>query len=222
VASATGLELVSTVAHELQTPLAAVRGAVTALRERAELDDATRDRLLAVIDGAAAQMARLVDDLLAAGRLEAGRPAVHVTRCDARLVADAVVAAAREHLREGVSLRVRAVAGLPDAVADPDRLRQVLANLVDNAVKHARGSVEVRLAEEAGRIRLTVSDDGPGIQEEDRERIFERFERGAETTPGTGLGLYLARELVAAMGGALSLESEVGKGSAFTVELSVA
>ncbi len=222
---ASDLELVSTVAHELQTPLAAIRGAVGALRRRGpDLDDGTRDRLLAVIDEAAAQLGRLVDDLLAAGRLEGRRLAVEVTRCDAVAVADAVVAAARAHLPEGVSLRLEAAGGLPPVAADPSRLRQVLANIVDNALKHSPrgGVVEVRLRPADGRLRIAVADEGPGIPPGEHERIFERFVRGSERAPGMGLGLYLARELVRAMDGSIRVESEPGRGATFTVELPLA
>lgn len=222
--SANDLELVSTVAHELRTPLAAVRGAVAALRQRGhELDDDTRDRLLGVIDEAAAQLGRLIDDLLAAGRLEGRRLAVEVTRCDAFTIADAVVAAARAHLPEGVSLRLEATAGLPPVAADPARLRQVLANLVDNAIKHSPrgGEVEVRLRLTEERLQIAVTDEGPGIPVAEQGRIFERFYRGSDRASGMGLGLYLARELVGAMDGRIAVESEPGRGATFTVELPI-
>lgn len=221
----TELELVSTVAHELQTPLAAVRGAVGALRRRGpDLDEETRDRLLGVIDDAAAQLGRLVDDLLAAGRLERRRLPVEVTECDAAAAADAVVTAARAHLPEGVSLRLTTPGDLPPVAADPARLRQVLANLVDNALKHSPrgGEVEVRLREAHGRLRIAVADEGPGIPPAKQERIFERFYRGSERAPGMGLGLYLARELAQAMEGTITVESEPGRGATFTVELPLA
>lgn len=221
---ATAPELVSAVAHELQTPVAAVKGAVTALRGDQELDEETRARLLSVIAGAADQLGRLVEDLLLAGRLEAGRLPIAVGRCDAFAVAKGVVEAARAAGPPGVSLRLSAVAGLPAVAADPDRLAQVVANLVDNAVKHSAtgGAIEVRLERAGGRLRLSVSDEGPGIPPEERQAIFEAFHRGRTSAPGTGLGLYLARELAVAMGGTLAVDSEVGRGSTFTVELPLA
>jgi signal transduction histidine kinase len=100
----------------------------------------------------------------------------------------------------------------------------VLSNLVDNAVKHSPrgGTVVVRLDEAQDRLRLAVVDEGPGIPPAERERIFERFYRGSSTAPGLGLGLYLARELVHAMGGSIQVESEPGRGATFTVELPLA
>lgn len=224
VASATSLEFVSAVAHELQSPVAAVKGAAATLLGSPELDDETRERLLSVIGDAASQLGRLVDDLLLAGRLEAGRLPIRVTGCDAFPVAESAVEAARAAAPEGVSIRLSAVAGLPNVAADPERLRQVIANLVDNAVKYSSrdGIVEVRLQETRGRLRLTVSDEGPGIAPEEQERIFERFHRGGTGGPGTGLGLYLARELVVAMAGRISVESKPEQGATFTVELPLA
>jgi signal transduction histidine kinase len=223
--SATDLELVSTVAHELRTPVAAVRGAVAALQSHGgELDAQSRERLLGVIADAAAQLGRLVDDLLATGRLETDRLPVDVRACDVFSVTDAAVAAARTHLPEGVSLRLEATAGLPQAAADPDRLRQVIENLVDNAVRHSPrgGTIEVRLEADDGRLTVAVADEGPGIPPAEHERVFERFYRGTSASPGLGLGLYLARELVDAMGGRIRVESEPGAGATFTVELPLA
>jgi signal transduction histidine kinase len=221
---ASRLELVASVAHELKTPVAAVRGAVAALRDEPELDDETRERLLAVVDGAAGQLERLVDDLLLAGRLEAQRLPVEIVRCDAHEIAARVVEAARASAPAETSIELSAPIGLPDAAADPERLRQALANLVGNAVAHASatGRVRVVLAEAAGRMRIDVADDGPGIPPEDQERVFERFQRGRTGAPGSGLGLYLARGLAEAMRGSLSLESEPGRGSTFTLELPLA
>ncbi len=217
--------LVSEVVHELQTPLAAISGAVGALRDPdASVDAETRARLLRVIADAAGQLQGLVDDLLLAGRLGAGRLPLEIAPCDAAAVADAVAAAARAHLPAGVELTVDAPPGLPPVAADPERLRQVLANLVSNAVTHAAREVRVTLAEAGGRVRISVSDDGTGVPPESRERIFEPFERGpvSRPGPGTGLGLYLARSLAVAMGGTLTLDDVPGPGATFTVDLPTA
>ena len=218
------LELVASVAHELKTPVAAVRGAVAALRGDQEVDEETRERLLAVVDDAAAQLERLVDDLLLAGRLDSERLPVEIVPCDAHEIAARVVEAARATLPPGGSIELSAPIGLPEAAADPERLRQVLANLVGNAVAHASGSgrVSVTLDETDGRLRIAVSDDGPGIPLEDQERVFERFQRGRTGASGSGLGLYLARGLAGAMGGTLALESARDRGSTFTLELPLA
>jgi signal transduction histidine kinase len=219
VASATTPGAISGVAHELQTPIAAVRGAAAALR-RPDLDDETRDRLLAVVEDAAAALSRLVDDLLDAGRLDRGSLAIRLGPVDAVAVAAAVVDSAVA--ARGGAVALVAPAGPPPSVrADPGRLRQALANLVDNAVRYSPpgGPVEVRVESARGRVRIAVSDAGPGIPAADRERVFQPFVRLASGTAGTGLGLYLARELVRAMGGELSLEPGAAGGATFTIEL---
>jgi len=229
---ATSLELVSAVAHDLKPPIAAVRGAVSALRERRELDAATRDRLLAVIADSADQLGLLVDDLLAAGQLESGRLQVDLCACDAAELVAAVLEGARASAPASLRLTRTVARSLPAVHADPTRLRQVLANLVDNAVRHAgpAGSVEVSLGAREDTVLITVCDDGPGVAPEDLERIFERHERGYAAAhgsgyaaaQGSGLGLYLARGLTEAMGGTLRVESEPGQRTTFAVELATA
>lgn len=215
--------LVSEVVHELQTPLAAIAGAVGALRDpAASVDASTRARLLGVIADAVGQLQALVDDLLLAGRLGAGRLPLEIAPCDAAAVADAVAAAAGAHLPAGIELAVGAPPGLPAVAADPERLRQVLANLVSNAVAHADRNVRLTLAASGVHVRISVSDDGPGVPPGSRERIFEPFERGPSAYPGTGLGLSLARGLAVAMGGTLTLDDAAGPGATFTVALPAA
>ncbi|MCC6222922.1 MAG: HAMP domain-containing histidine kinase [Thermoleophilia bacterium] len=215
--------LVSTVAHELQAPLAAIRGAIGALRDPAAgLGGEARERLFRVIADGADQLQGLVDDLLVAGRLGAGRLPLEIGPCDAAVIARDVVEAAGAHLRPGVRLSLDAPAPLPAVAADPERLRQVLANLVSNATKHAAAGVRVSLAGAGDRVRVSVADDGPGVPAEARERIFEPFERLPGAPPGTGLGLHLARGLAAAMGATLTLDDAPGPGAAFTLDLPAA
>jgi two-component system sensor histidine kinase KdpD len=135
------------------------------------------------------------------------------------VVARAVAEAARASYPDR-SIRLEAAEGLPPAVADPGRLRQVLANLVDNALIHGDGAVELAVEEAEGLIRIAVTDAGPGIPAEQRERIFEPYARLADAAvPGSGLGLYLARELVTGMGGSLSVTEAPSGGATFTVSL---
>jgi two-component system sensor histidine kinase KdpD len=222
VASATTPGAISGVAHELRTPIAAVRGAASALR-REGLDEGTRDRLLAVIEDAVGELSRLVDDLLDAGRLDAGALAVEPGPVDvveaARGVVEAAVAAT------GAAIELIPPAGEPPvARADAGRLRQAVANLVDNAVRYSPpGSpVEVRVERTVDGVRIAVADSGPGIPTADRDRIFEPFVRLSSGTAGSGLGLYLARELARAMGGELRLAASGNGGSTFAIDLPAA
>ena len=219
--NATPSELVSAVAHELQAPIAAVKASSRALLGGNELDPETRRRLLAVISDAAEQLGRLAEDLMLVSHLGSEAFRVETVPCDAVPVAGGVVESARAAAPADRSLTLSATDGLPLVLADPGRLRQVLVNLVENAVKHSRegGLVDVRLSESGGIVRITVSDEGPGIPEQEQGRIFDRFQRGSTEAPGSGLGLYISRELVTAMGGTIHVESEPGRGARFVVEL---
>lgn len=217
-------ELVATVAHELRTPLAAVRGAALTLRrDDVELDAGQRETLLGVIAAESGRLTRMVNDVLSVGRAEAGLLSVAVERCDAGELVRGVVAAEQVNLPANIRLRVTVPPGLPPVAADPDKLRQVLVNLVDNAVKYSPGGgeVEVAVEEAGGEVRFTVRDEGPGVRLEERDRIFERFYRSdsGRGVAGTGLGLAISRELVERMGGRIWLESGAGRGSAFRVAL---
>jgi signal transduction histidine kinase len=221
VRPAASIEFAAAVAHELKTPVAAIRRAADALGSGESIDEPTQRRLVGVINDAAAQAERLLADLLTAGRLGAGRLPVEVRAVDVMPVVRAsveTVAAARE----GAAIDVAASGAVSTgALADPDRLRQALGNLLDNAVEHApAGSpVLVRVASSADRVRIEVVDEGPGVPAEERERVFDPYVRLSERRAGTGLGLYLARELVRAMGGDITLDVARETGSRFTVEL---
>ncbi len=228
-------ELIVNVSHELRTPIASIRAHVESLTMREDearpLDPETA-RYLEVIARETERLSALVDDLLAVARAEAG---------ELRLTASPVsVTRVMRHVREAVgpmARRQRKVtlvdrlpdAGLPPVQADPDRLTQVMMNLVRNAVTYTPEgglvSIEAR-ADGPGAVALTVADTGIGIPPEDLGRVFDRFYRTdasrARSTGGFGLGLSIARELIEAMGGTISVESEVGTGSRFTVRLPVA
>jgi signal transduction histidine kinase len=196
-----------------------VRGAGEALRAGAALEPETRERLLDVISRAAEQLARLADDLLATARLDTDRLDLVLAPCDAAAVAREVAEAARAS-SPGRSINVDSPDGLPPAAADAGRLRQVLANLVENALVHGGGAIELTVEKAEGRVRIAVTDAGPGIPGDQRERIFEPFARfAAPEVPGSGLGLHLARELVDGMGGDLSVADAPGGGTTFTVSL---
>jgi signal transduction histidine kinase len=222
-------EFVATVSHELRTPLAAVYGAAMTLRRRdVELDDDHRGRLLAVIAGESDRLARIVDQVLAASRLDSGSFSLSVEHCDSWRLALEVVEAARAHAPAGVAIELGGAGDLPDVACDPDMLRQVLANLVENAVKYSPdgGRVIVSLRPHERRVLFAVHDEGLGIPLRDQERIFEKFFRLdpnlTRGVGGTGLGLYICRELVRRMGGRIWVASSSGEGSTFFFELPVA
>jgi signal transduction histidine kinase/putative methionine-R-sulfoxide reductase with GAF domain len=223
-------EFVSTVSHELRTPLAAIYGAAMTLRRSdVALDESQRARLLDVVSGEADRLARTVNDILWASRLDTGSLHVTISSCDPYALASDVVEAQRAHLDEQHAIELDAVEGLPPIAGDPDKVGRVLINLVDNAVKYSPdgGTVRLRVRQVGGRVRFSVTDDGLGIPPGEQRRIFEKFYRldpnMTRGVGGTGLGLYLCRELVRRMDGRIWVESRgLGSGSTFHVELPVA
>jgi PAS domain S-box-containing protein len=222
-------DFVATVSHELRTPLAAIYGSALTIRRRdLVLEDEVRERLLGVIAEESTRLAEIVDDLLLASHLDSGRLAADVQSCDARALAEAVLDAAGTHLPDSISLVLDAPKRLPRVAADPGQLRQVLANVVENAVKYSPegGEVRLRLERGDGRLRFAVRDSGLGIPSKERSRIFEKFYRldpdMTRGIGGTGLGLYICRELVRRVGGRIWVESELAKGSTFFVEIPLA
>jgi PAS domain S-box-containing protein len=222
-------DFVSTVSHELRTPLAAIYGAALTLqREDLPLDEAQRTNLLAIISTESDRLARTVNDILWASRLDADRVQLEVGTHDPRDLARTVVEAAQVNLPENVELRFTCERGLPPIEADPDKVRQVLTNFVDNAVKYSPdgGTVELALSRRDHSVRFSVSDEGLGIPPSDQRRIFDKFYRVdpnlTRGVGGTGLGLYISRELVRRMNGTIWVESREGEGSRFSFELPVA
>jgi PAS domain S-box-containing protein len=223
-------EFVATASHELRTPLAAVYGAAMTL-QREDLDFVAPDvrrRLLAVIADQSDRLARIVNDILWASRIDSGRLSVEIDSCDAFELARSVVEAARAHLPAELELALVAPPDLPQPACDAEKLRQVLTNLVGNAIKYSPdgGRVEMRLESDGGRMRFAVQDEGLGIPAGEQRRIFEKFYRldpnQTRGVGGTGLGLYICRELVDRMGGRISVASREGEGSTFFVDLPLA
>jgi signal transduction histidine kinase len=222
-------DFVSTVSHELRTPLAAIYGAALTLqREDLQLDATQSASLLSVIATESDRLARTVNDILWASRLDADRVRVDVGTHDPRELARTVVEAAQVHLPSGVQLSFSCERELPPILGDPDKVRQVLTNFVDNAIKYSPdgGTVELEIARRDHAVRFSVADEGLGIPTGEQRRIFDKFYRVdpnlTRGVGGTGLGLYISRELVRRMNGTISVESREGEGSRFSFELPVA
>ena len=221
-------DFVSTVSHELRTPLAAIYGAALTLRRRElELSEEQRDNLLGVVGTEADRLARTVNDILWASRLDSDTLHVAPESCDSKQMVRDVVAAALAHLPANVELVTEVADDASPVMGDPDKVRQVLVNLVDNAVKYSPdgGRVIVRVEPEERLVRFSVADEGLGIPQSEQRRIFDKFYRldpqMTRGVGGTGLGLYICRELIRRMGGRIWVESREGEGSTFTFELPV-
>lgn len=222
--SALRADFVSLVSHELRSPMASVIGSARTLEQRwRELTPEQRESFLALIGHETSRMADLISDVLDTSRIEAGAFSYSFGDVDlGALVRDS--AAAAEHGQDEVAVRAVVREPLPSVRGDRDRLRQVLVNLIDNAVKYSPPGDEVQVAAEStnGRVVIEVSDRGPGIAPEHQRVIFEKFGRvtsGDYAKPGTGLGLFIARSIAEAHGGALEVRSAPGRGAMFRLSL---
>jgi signal transduction histidine kinase len=222
--SALRADFVSLVSHELRSPMAAVIGAARTLQDRwRQLTPDQREAFLALIADETSRLAALIGDVLDTSRIEAGTFSFSFTDVDlGRVVQDAVSVASVG--QDEVRVRAEIVEPLPRIRGDGERLRQVISNLIDNAVKYSPSGdkVDVMAARANGVVRITVRDRGPGIPFDQQRVIFEKFGRAeipGSSKPGTGLGLFIARSIVEAHGGSLDVESQPDEGTAFTVIL---
>jgi signal transduction histidine kinase len=208
-----------TVSHELRTPLTAIRGHVEALREGVAQDEASRQESLAVIAEEAGRLERLVGDVLDLAKLDTRRFTLRHEEVDmGRLLERAYATFAEEARRRGIDYQ-QVIEARPVIVADGDRVLQIISNLLSNAFRWTPdgGRVELALQQENGTISVAVQDSGPGIPQDDVDRIFRPF--WSRDGLGTGLGLAIARELATAHGGHILLESEPGRGTRFQLVL---
>jgi len=213
-------EFVATASHELRTPITALRTYLEALQRPEILDDETRQACLDGIDRSSLRLTRLAHALLDVSRIDGGRMTVRPTAVEPAVVARAAIARVAPH---DDRIWLQAAAELPHAWADPDRLEDTLANLIDNARKFspATAPIVLEVTAQGAEIVFTVRDCGIGIPGTEIPRIFERFyqvEAGASrNADGSGLGLYIAQGYVTAMGGRIIVKSVPGLGSAFSV-----
>jgi signal transduction histidine kinase len=220
-------EFVSTVSHELRTPLTSIAGSLGLLSGGAagQLPETVR-RLISIAHRNSLRLIRLINEILDLEKIEAGkltfaRSSVALPELAAEAI-EANQAFAQDH---GAKVVLEADHAVPNVLGDRDRLMQVLTNLLSNAIKFSPrgGIVRVRVAAQQNLVRLTVADDGPGIPAEFRPRMFTKFAQ-ADTSDtrskgGTGLGLAVAKEIVELHGGTLTFDTEIGRGTAFHVDL---
>ena len=220
-------EFFALVSHELRTPLTSIRGYLDLLIQDTDRKPSDQE-FLGIIERNATRLERLVGDLLFAAQLEAGTLALEWGAADLSAIAAACVEAARPRAEEmEIQLSLQATP-VPVCKGDPDRLAQALDNLISNALKYtpARGSVDVRVAQENGSVLVNVEDTGVGVPSADQEHLFERFFRASSATersiPGVGLGLTITKAIVDGHGGSIDLDSREGVGTTFHVELPLA
>jgi PAS domain S-box-containing protein len=224
-------EFVATVSHELRTPLAAIYGSAQTLqRPDLSLDDESRARLLEVITNESERLTRIAGDILLANTLDSGRLLISRERVELGALAREVVDEMRACFaqRDDISIELSGDDSLASVAGDPDKLRQVLINLIDNAVKYSPdgGRVEVGIEARENGVRVAIRDEGIGIPRGEQQRIFGKFYRVdpqlSRGIGGTGLGLYICRELLRRMQGRVWVVSGEGNGSTFFVDLPLA
>jgi signal transduction histidine kinase len=221
-------EFLASMSHELRTPLNAIIGFSQVLRD--EMFGEVNERQAEYLDDIVSSgnhLLELINDVLDLSKVEAGQVELEIAPFSLRDVLERGVVMVRERAtRDGVSVALAAHADAEVVEGDERRIRQVIFNLLSNAVKFtpAGGAIDVDSSRVNGEVRVAVSDTGPGVAPEDRERIFDEFqqaEAGLDQREGTGLGLAVSRRLVELHGGRIWVESEPGKGSTFVFTLPV-
>lgn len=218
-------ELISLASHELRAPLTSIHGyAHTLVREYGHLTEQTQREFLEAIATESDRLGHLVSGLLDMSQIDEGRLRIERRSVNpGQAVADAIRSASHPDLKH--IFRTEVAANLPDVFADPGRVGQVLANLIDNAIKFSVEGSEIIVGARRNddSVEFYVADSGVGIPREERARMFSRFHRGANAqaheTPGAGLGLYISNAIVELHGGQMSFHSELGKGSTFLFTL---
>ena len=219
-------EFVANVSHELKTPLTSIKGLVETLLNGALEDSANNRRFVALIDEDTTRLAQLIDDLLALSQIESKAIPLNLQPVDLqRLINELVTRFHQQSQERQVTLHVTIAPDAPRVQGDPERLRQVFVNLLDNALKFNKpgGCITVSAQPEGAFLRIDVTDTGVGIPEQDLSRVFERFYRvdkaRSRELGGTGLGLAIVKHLVELHRGNITVQSHLGHGSTFTITL---
>jgi two-component system phosphate regulon sensor histidine kinase PhoR len=217
-------EFLSNVSHELRTPLTAILAFIETLEAGALEDKEASQRFLAIIRRNTLRMNELIEDILELSAIETGNVQVRAQRVELAPLVSEVISSLANKAQEREVVVTNGVSETATVMADPKRLEQMLTNLIENAIKFNRqkGTVKVRF-EKADRDRIIVEDSGEGIPAQHVERLFERFYRAdrarSREQGGIGLGLAIVKHLARAHGGEVTVTSQVGKGSTFTIEL---
>ncbi|WP_030560337.1 sensor histidine kinase [Streptomyces aureocirculatus] len=222
-------ELIATVAHELRSPLTSVKGfTATLLAKWERFTDDQKRLMLETVDADANRVTRLIAELLDISRIDSGRLELRRQPVDIGAAVGRHIQAHVAAGQEADRFLVRVQQPLPDLWADPDKIDQILSNLLENAVRHGEGTVTIDVAPSpslrvrgAAETAVTVSDEGSGIPEESMGRVFTRFWRGSKRG-GTGLGLYIVKGIVEAHGGTITVGRAAGGGAQFRFTLPVA
>jgi len=217
-------DFISTVTHELRTPLTSIRAFSEILNDNPRLDDAQRNKFLAIIIKESERLTRLINQVLDLAKIESGNAEWHTSEIDLREVIEDSIAEVSQLLKDqGIHLETRLPLELPAILADRDRLLQVMLNLLSNAAKFCDrpgGRITVGLARQRHYLRVDVTDNGAGIGEADQEIIFEKFRQAGDTLTqkprGSGLGLAISRQIINHFGGRLWVKSRRGEGSTFS------
>lgn len=222
-------DFVSKVSHELRTPLTSIRMFVETLQLGRLQDAARQAEALEIISEETARLSGIINRLLDWARMESGRRNYRLRREPVEAIVDAALAAfAPQLLADNVELKRSVAPGLPPVMADREALSEALLNLLNNAYKYTgpEKRIEVRATRNGPSVFLSIVDDGPGIAPREQKRIFDKFYRAPDplsrSIEGTGLGLAMVKHIVSGHGGKVSVQSELGKGTTFTIALPAA
>lgn len=220
-------DFVAAVSHELRTPMTSIKGFIRTIMRDPKMPQNVREHFLNIIDEETERLTQLIESLLEMGSIESGRAVLDLAPVELSKLIDTIVVSLRPAM---TTKRIVFVANvpkdLPSITADSKRVYTIIANLLENATKFTpeQGRITLSATEDGSEIVITVTDTGPGIPADAREQIFDRFFQvrgGSVKLPGAGLGLFLVREMVTLHNGTVNVESEVGKGTTFTVRLPI-
>jgi len=224
-------DFIASVSHDIRTPLNSIQESLALILEGVvNAADSQGKKVLEIAKRSVGRLKVMIDDLLDFSKIEAGKMRLHLELSDVQVLVDEVLGSLKSLAdKKKVAFQFQPVEGLPKIPCDPERIVQILTNLVGNAIKFTpeQGTIEIRVQlHESTHLKVSVSDTGIGVKQEDLERIFERFEqvKGASSreVKGTGLGLAICKELVKLHNGSIWAESEFGKGSRFIILLPIA